>query len=161
VEVTHLNRYVSKELSNSGPSIKNDCLNSISLLLQRNPSLPIDIYGFTLNLLDIDVLPQTWCSYYQDSKAPFEESDIGNGDYGLRGMGLLNNICVSNTGPDPILAFLIMHGNLMKRLPLIHVCIPDNCFDPLLIWMILKLSATCYASVANSCVLCAFFLCMI
>ena len=124
-------------------------------------TLPIDIDRFTVYPLDIDILLQMWCSYDEDPKAPFEEGDIGNGNYGLRGVGVLNNICVSNAGSDPILAFLILHGKLIKCSSLIHVCIPDNCFDPLSIGVILKLPATCYASVANSCVLRAYFLCMI
>ena len=65
-------------------------------------------------LLDVDVLLQMWCSYDQDTKALFEEGDIGNGDYGLRGMGVCNNICVSNTGSDPVLAFLILLGMLIS-----------------------------------------------
>jgi hypothetical protein len=62
---------------------------------------------------------------------------------------MLNNVCASNTGPDPILAFLLMHGKLIDRLSLIQIYIPDDCFDPLSAAMILKLSATCYASASS------------
>ena len=86
MEVAHLNGYVSKKLSYPRPAIENDCLYDISLLLQHNPSLPIDIDRFTLDFLDIDVLLQVWRSYDQDPEAPLEEGDICNGDYGLRGM---------------------------------------------------------------------------
>jgi hypothetical protein len=65
-------------------SIEDDHLYGISLLLHCNPSLPIDIDGFTLNFLDIDVLLQMWCSHNSYAEASFEERDIGNDR--LRGM---------------------------------------------------------------------------
>ena len=69
------------DIKGSGKIILN-----IPLSLQHNPSLPIDIDRFALDFLDIDVLLQVWRSYDQDPEAPFEQGDIGNGNYGLRGM---------------------------------------------------------------------------
>lgn len=86
VEMAHLDGYIGKELSYPRSAIENDCLYGIPLLFQHNPSLPIDIDRFTLDFLDIDILLQVWCSYDQDPEAPFEEGDICNGNYGLRGM---------------------------------------------------------------------------
>jgi hypothetical protein len=109
VEVKHLNRDISKKLTNPWPSIKNDCLHGISLLLQRNPSLPIDIDRFTVYLLDVDILLQMWCSYDQDPKAPFEEGDIRQWRLLVEGYGRVEQYVRERYG-SVLIQFLLFYA---------------------------------------------------
>ena len=56
VEMAHLDRDISKELSNSQPSIQDDCLEGIPHLFQGNPPLSIYLNGLMGYPLNIQVL---------------------------------------------------------------------------------------------------------
>jgi hypothetical protein len=146
--MAHLDRDISKELSNSRPSIQDDYLDGIPHLFQGNPPLSIYINGLMGYFLYIQVLLEMGCSYDADTKPSPKKGDIGDSNDGLRGVIVFPGRYISYTIPDPVFTPPVFCRELLNRLSLINIFMPDSILYPFPPGMILKLPCACHTSIA-------------
>jgi hypothetical protein len=132
MEMTHLNRYVTEDLSDPWSAVQDNGPEGKAFVFQGNPCLPIDIGRFCLYFFYVEVFLEVWRSDNTQTRASAEEGNVCYDHNRLWNAGMLFYRYALDTFPNPVFTLLVLRQEMIDRLSFVYVFLPDSFFSLLI-----------------------------